>query len=1102
MLSFGTTDNHSNRVSYGDVAAFDGVGTYTLAIFLRQLAATPSSSRWMINKGGDASNYLLVRAINVGNGIQVRHYDTAADSAIASAGFPTVGTTYSFVFQVQGGTNTYSIYRNAVALSMSDAVMAQNVGASANPITLGSLGSPSSGAGPPVALGHVMFWNGVKLSESEIYQYHSGQSIPQIDKLSFWVKGTAVPGKDEITQNTGSVTGTVSLLSDPVDSYFTSNPFIPAWLEVFSRELRRRRFVEEPYTFDVPLEYLALEILDDLNVSHDSIPRAASILANIDDHCLAEKWRAMYGFNAVQYIDLNDKPSMRIVVPNLEPFICYAWSTDMLPYAVTDEYDGLAQIDQGATWYIERSSSAWVQQADGLIATLPSGVARIGSAGHLPCSGSENPIQNSTFKYDAGGPPYFPGWTLVGGGSFNGDTGNLLFVDDDTYPNSINITKGAGDTYVEQGSLSVNSSDGSRTLDLYYHSYKDIYSGILSFQIERPGPQYWNDSTPGWQGGSVWNNLADASLWTHFSSQPISTPATESWTLRLGIVTGSTSDVAEIGQVQLNEGRYALAPIPTTVGNTYTTETDGRYFEFDDNSTENHRVCAPMRCYTFRCRFVALNDYDRMADDDVLTAGYAQYDSSGDNYDLCCYEKPAGGNHRFAMKRYRHGTLEATAYKDTQISAGTEYEVAFRWLYDEYDVTPTNNARDFDGTNDYYALGADFKENADSLKGIFAARIRIDGGDGTNRYILCNTGVYVCMYISSGNKIAVLCKNSSGTTILEARTVNSYTASTAELSVFISWDLSAGKCHIYVDDISDLNEITNDGASGDIDYTRTNWAVGASPTGGNKWNGFIGNVYFEPGSYLDLDVETNRHLLFRSDGKPEYIGGDGSLVTGAQPILFLPSGNGANNCGRGGQFTAYGSPSAAGLAGPSRALSVFVDGTKGTDTQAESNHACFDHDELCPDPTCATDFWDSKGYGWSHDTTNDEFDCDGTQATDTDLTEGSICVSEWIYRVEFEVKNIAAGNICAVCGTQEGTDRSSNGVYSEYITANGTDFTIRADSNFQGSVTNIYIHRDKYSSFHVGTAPSATGFLPANNYMANPEIIQMAIPDEAIQARR
>lgn len=139
---------------------------------------------------------------------------------------------------------------------------------------------------------------------------------------------------------------------------------------------------------------------------------------------------------------------------------------------------------------------------------------------------------------------------------------------------------------------------------------------------------------------------------------------------------------------------------------------------------------------------------------------------------------------------------------------------------------------------------------------------------------------------------------------------------------------------------------------------------------------------------------------------------------------------------------------------------VVTGGTSGTPATFANFATADRRPELCPDPTCATDFFDTKGTGWAHDAGNDEYDSDASQAADSDLTEGTICTSGLRYRVQFEVKNYIAGNICPVCGTQEGIDRAADGVYVEYVTANGTNFIIRADLDFDGSITGIYIEEE------------------------------------------
>jgi hypothetical protein len=744
----------------------------------------------------------------------------------------------------------------------------------------------------------------------------------------------------------------------------------------------------------------------------------------------------------------------------------------------------------------------WLEQSDGRIATLPSGRLAINHKGFLPCAAATNPIQNSTFWRDVGGPPWFPGWTLSASGTFSAVVGSDLFVDVDTYSNYLQIAKGAGDSYVEQGSLSIAVGDGYRRLSIYYAGAELAIPGTLSWQVYRPGSggEYWNDSTPGWQGGSVWNAVSQENRWARAVSEPISTPATENWTVRAGVVTGSAGDAVLVAQVDLTDGIYVLAPIATLVGETYTTVADERYAELDLGSDDNWRQSVPPRYGTFRCTFTAEQNGGDLPDDDELAIWYAQYDSSGNNYDALLYQKLTGENVRFAFERHRNGAMEARALKDTTIVRGTAYELAARWTYDEFGTASTNGARDYDGASDYYSLATDLAGNADGKEGLISVWIRLDGGNATLLRVMSSQGTNISIQRMTTNKIQIFGKDSGGTERLNLQSNTSFTSSATWLHVLASWDLANGNTYLYVNDVNELNEVTADDAA--IDYTRTGYGIGAASGGGDKFNGAIAELYCNFATSLDLSDEDNRRLFVTSELKPEYLGGDGSIPTGNAPLIYCPSGNAVNNCGKGGAFTENGSPAADAGPGPHRTLSVFVDGIKGTTAQAESNQPEFNHPELCPDPTCATDFFDSKGTGWSHDTTDDEYDCDGSAVADTDLTEGSICVSGRIYRVKFTIKNYSAGNVCPVCGTQEGTDRFADGTYVEYVTANGTDFIIRGDLDFVGSVTDIYVCEDQYTAVWRGSAPSATGYLPAMNYISNSEIIPRAIPDEEIQARR
>lgn len=106
----------------------------------------------------------------------------------------------------------------------------------------------------------------------------------------------------------------------------------------------------------------------------------------------------------------------------------------------------------------------------------------------------------------------------------------------------------------------------------------------------------------------------------------------------------------------------------------------------------------------------------------------------------------------------------------------------------------------------------------------------------------------------------------------------------------------------------------------------------------------------------------------------------------------------------------------------------------------------------------ATDSNWTKGTGWTIG--SGTASSDGSQAGDSDLTQtpATSIVASQTYVVTFTVSNRSAGNVCAVVGNTEGTDRNADGTYVETITAGaGADFDIRADADFVGDIDNVQI---------------------------------------------
>jgi hypothetical protein len=99
----------------------------------------------------------------------------------------------------------------------------------------------------------------------------------------------------------------------------------------------------------------------------------------------------------------------------------------------------------------------------------------------------------------------------------------------------------------------------------------------------------------------------------------------------------------------------------------------------------------------------------------------------------------------------------------------------------------------------------------------------------------------------------------------------------------------------------------------------------------------------------------------------------------------------------------------------------------------------------------------TKGTGWTLPGT--VATSDGSQTGDSDLENtGVAVVAGQVYSVVFTVSGYSAGNVTAVAGSQEGTDRGSDATFTELITATDTGvLMLRADVDFIGSVDNVTI---------------------------------------------
>ncbi len=249
-------------------------------------------------------------------------------------------------------------------------------------------------------------------------------------------------------------------------------------------------------------------------------------------------------------------------------------------------------------------------------------------------------------------------------------------------------------------------------------------------------------------------------------------------------------------------------------------------------------------------------------------------------------------------------------------------------------TTPTPGAAgekgtDLDGTNDYYTRGATLTGAADSDTGIFSCFIRLDGGDGSQMYILEDANNRIIIERDASNSFTFTAKTSGDATLLLMSSTTAYVASASVIHVLAAWDLANNIGKLYINSADDLaGGGTFD--SGTIDYTSTDWRIGAKNDASLDFNGQLSEFYFAPGQFLDITDSANRLLFIDSNGFPVSLGADGSAPTGLQPLIYLPNGDATSNQGSGGDFAATGTPTRVlGPAAPrTPATQVYFDGVK------------------------------------------------------------------------------------------------------------------------------------------------------------------------------
>lgn len=187
----------------------------------------------------------------------------------------------------------------------------------------------------------------------------------------------------------------------------------------------------------------------------------------------------------------------------------------------------------------------------------------------------------------------------------------------------------------------------------------------------------------------------------------------------------------------------------------------------------------------------------------------------------------------------------------------------------------------FDGSS--YLDGSALTGISDGKTGTIVIFARFDGTASGTEVLVGSTGDAFRVYRTSGGAFVVSGENSGGTEILNLTSTASYSAAGTYI-IMASWDLtSAGQ--LYIDQSSDLDSstITND----TIDYTVTEYSIGADADGSNKFTGDYYLVWFDPTGDIDFSMSANREKFADSNDNPVSLGDNGETPTSSSPILYL-----------------------------------------------------------------------------------------------------------------------------------------------------------------------------------------------------------------------
>lgn len=467
--------------------------------------------------------------------------------------------------------------------------------------------------------------------------------------------------------------------------------------EVYSRKIRMRRFPTKYGNDGIRLESgLALELMDDLNISHLYWPKPASLPTDGDQ--LAKSWQRRYARLLASQTSLSEN-SLYITFVDREGYLCLFWSSEKITDEPSETLPGVAQLCPGGSYEVfTRDSLAWVPNAQGLHYQIERNNHTNDPNGYLAEDGGKGYIKDSSFNVK---PTPSTAWTVNDGasGTIFEDLGQSVYVP--TFHNDVKATMtgflGAAseEIYLTQGSMSMPASVKGRINIIHATVTLGPQTNGIVWWLQRADDSwYWNDSTPGWQSGRVANYFADTGApWgdkvSDFSEIITTIASPDTWTFQVGLDDGGApSWQAWCWHAQFVDLDYKTLPIVALDTATRFRAAPSRAWVLDAHSTETQRQLWFAKLGSGRVGYTPLAATADLPNSVYLVLLCGIIGTDPTEFDLLAYEKTSGGVGQFVFERHVGASTFKATVPHTLVSR-TPVQLAGRVTdTDELDLRP------------------------------------------------------------------------------------------------------------------------------------------------------------------------------------------------------------------------------------------------------------------------------------------------------------------------------------------------------------------------------------------------------------------------------